>query len=188
MGADRIYAISMKIANNGAFIKQILSKEKYLCDTELNSIHEKFCEKLRLRTTERSENDRSFCSYSFFTKFLAIHSRYTSKDNISSFPIYDGQVKTVIESYKLNTISDLKNFIDCFGRNNKGLDNLFNDLKKTINEKTPQKRTIYLRNYVIFYKLMNVLSIATELDLTTLDQFFWKLGGKIQEERGKEDK
>ena len=48
------------------------------------------------------------------------------------------------------------------------------------------KRTIHLDEYPQFYRLMSIISIATELNLTDLDHIFWTLGDEIQKEEQKE--
>ena len=189
MGADRLYATAMKIANNGMFINKIMCKEKVLSNGELDLIQDRLCEKIKLRATERGEADREFRSYSFVTKFLSIHSLYTSKNNISSFPIYDGQVVTVIKTYKLNELQGLEKFIKLYYKSgiipnhikNK-YDNLNAYFNNTIKGKDRKIRNLILENYGIFYKLMEILSLTTQLDFKKLDQFFWKLGDKIQKE------
>ena len=184
MGADRLYATAIKFARNGQFIDQILKYEQPLNNTMLYKIQKTLCHKLRLRKTEGNGN--KFRSYSFATKFLAIHSKYSliGGEYISLFPIYDGQVDIVIKKYKLNKIEILKKFIEKFNFSNSKEWLTFNQYCKDNNIKT-----IHLDDYVQFYKLMNILSSSTGLNLSQIDRLFWKFGDKIKKrQRRREEK
>lgn len=186
MGADRLYATAMKFAKNGKFIEQIIKQERPLNNTQLKNINETLCQKLSLRKTEGEGNQ--FKSYSFTTKFLAIHSKYRKGGGyISLFPIYDGQVQLVIKKYKLNKIEILKKFIEKFNFSNSKEWLTFNKYCKD-----NKIKTIHLDNYIQFYKLMNILSASTRLNLSQIDRLFWKLGDKlgdkIKKEKEKEEK
>ena len=117
MGADRLYATAMMLVENGKDIEKILKQEQPLSDEQLDMIQNISNKKLSLRKTEGEGNQ--FKSYSFTTKFLAIHSKYRKGGGyISLFPIYDGQVQLVIKKYKLNKIEILKKFIEKFNFSN----------------------------------------------------------------------
>lgn len=183
MGADRLFATAIKFSDHGKFIEAILNKQKPMNDTELNRIKETLCQKLKLRKTEEKEESREFRSYSFATKFLAFHSEYLSECKVSLFPIYDGQVKSVIVKYGLNKIATLKNFIEELGFTEKEEWLAFSNYCHENNIKT-----ICLEEYPQFYKLMNIISLTTGLNLTQLDRLFWRLGDKIQREEAKTQK
>ena len=139
------------------------------------------CKRLKLRKSERDlleDEGKYFRSYSFATKFLAFHSEF--KDNLNNgslFPIYDGQVKTVLTKYKLKRIETLKEFVRKFNKEFEK-DKEWQSFSKYCTKK--KIKTICLENYPEFYKLMRILSLATGLNLTKLDRFFWKLGDDIQ--------
>lgn len=179
MGADRLYATAIEFADHGKFIEQILNQNRPMNNTQLDRIQNTLCQKLKLRSTElklRGEG-KEFKSYSFATKFLAIHSKYSSvgEKYVSLFPIYDGQVKTVITKFKLHKIDTIKEFVTKFK---------FADTEEwlTFYEYCMDNniKTVCLENYPQFYKLMTILSLATELNFSQLDNLFWKLGDKIQ--------
>lgn len=186
MGADRLYATAIKFSRNGQFIDQILKCERPLNNTLLNKIKKTLCNKLHLRKTETKLRGKGneFKSYSFATKFLAIHSKYSliGGEYISLFPIYDGQVDIVIKKYKLNKIEILKKFIEKFNFSNSKEWLTFNQYCKD-----NKIKTIHLDDYTQFYKLMNLLSSSTELNLSQIDRLFWKLGDEIKK-RKKEEK
>ncbi len=171
MGADRVYATTMKFIKSAELIKNVLSQKGPLSNDSLNKIHEALCQKIQL--TE--PGSREFTPYSFATKFLAFHSEYSSVggEGISLFPIYDSQVGTIITKYGLKKKQTLEKFINkwTFTKNQEVFDLL--DYFKNV-------RTIDLRNYPQFYKLMRILSLSTGLNFTQLDRFLWKLGDKVQ--------
>lgn len=179
MGADRLYATAIKFADHGVFIKQILNQDRPMNNTQLDRIHKTLCQKLRLRTTELKlcGVGKEFRSYSFATKFLAIHSKYSSVGGkyISLFPIYDSQVKTVIAKFKLHKIDTIKEFVTKFKFADTKEWQAFYDycIKNNI-------KTVCLENYTQFYKLMRILSLAAKLNFSQIDNLFWKLGDKIQ--------
>lgn len=181
MGADRLYATAMMLAENGKNVEKLLKQEQPLSDEQLDMVKNTLSQELCLRDAElnlRGEESRSFRSYSFVTKFLAIHSKYRKNgEYISLFPIYDGQVKLVIKKYKLNKIEILKKFVESFNFSTSKEWLSFNQYCKDNNIKN-----IHLDDYTQFYKLMNILSSSTELNLSQIDRLFWKLGDKIKRE------
>lgn len=184
MGADRLYATAMMFVENGKDIEKILKQEQPLSNEQLDMIQNISNKKLCLRDTEANlrNGGRDFKSYSFTTKFLAIHSKYRKGGGyISLFPIYDGQVQLVIKKYKLNKIEILKKFIEKFNFSNSKEWLTFNQYCKD-----NKIKTIHLDDYIQFYKLMNILSASTRLNLSQIDRLFWKLGDKIKKEKEKE--
>ena len=181
MGADRLYATAIEFSDHGKFIEQILNQDRPLNNTQLDRIQKTLCQKLKLRKTEeklRGEG-KEFTSYSFATKFLAIHSKYSSigKKYVSLFPIYDGQVKTVIKKFKLNNIHTIEEFVHKFKSEDTKEWIAFYQYCTDNNIKT-----VCLEDYTQFYKLMSLLSLVTELDFSQLDNLFWRLGDKIQKQ------
>ncbi len=188
MGAHRVYATALAFSDQGDTIKEMLEKESLLDDKDLEVIQNTLCQKISLK----DKDSKDFRSYSFATKFLAFHSRYkyNSKNNCSLFPIYDSQVSTVIKKYGLNKIDTLEEFIiksqnKIEQERQKILEKEKNDLDN-YRTKHNLKRTIHLDEYPQFYRLMSIISIATELNLTDLDHIFWTLGDEIQKEEQKE--
>jgi len=185
MGAHRVYATALAFSKHGDTIKEILKKKSPLDNDDLEKIQDTLCQKISLE----DQDSKDFRSYSFATKFLAFHSeyKYYKKDD-SLFPIYDGQVCTVIKKYSLNKINTLEEFITKSKENlelkkQKILEQEKADLDK-YRTKHKLKNTIHLDDYLQFYRLMRILSIATGINnLKRLDRIFWTLGDEIQEEQ-----
>ncbi len=179
MGADRLFATAKLLKKHASKIHNILTRDT-LSNDELKTI-KKICGK-ELELSEILEANH-FHSYSFITKFLKIHALYGMKREI--FPIYDGNVKAVIKKYKLNKIDTLKEIVN--SENAKSKEDAIKILEELEKEKTKTK-TLDIKNYVLFYKIMSILTIVLGTNFHDLDQAFWKLGKDILDEQRKEKK
>ena len=183
MGADHVYDTALAFSKHGDTIEEILKKDSPLNNKDLEKIKDTLCQKI----SPEDQDSKKFRSYSFATKFLAFHSEYKYyKKGDSLFPIYDSQVCTVIKKYGLNKINTLEEFV---GNNTDLKTEIKNKLITEIHELHDDyklKNTIHLDDYPQFYRLMRILSIATEINnLKRLDRIFWTIGDKIQKEEEK---
>ena len=182
MGADRLLATAKLLEEEAPEINNILNKEA------LDNKDLKFIDGICNQKIEGVLGGVKFRSYSFITKFLKIHDKYGKTRKI--FPIYDGNVIAVIKEYKLNEIEKLETIITNSRVDNKQKKNANNILEelREIFSANANKKVIDFKNYVLFYKIMSILTIVLGTNFHDLDQAFWKLGKDILDEQRKEKK
>ena len=143
MGADLVFDTAQKICGIEESLQQIIQKGPSENLEKLTSCFEQL---------KNKGGNRNYYPFSFFTKYLAIHSRILSKEDISKFPIYDRLVEKVIKNSDIySQFTQSKHYKDTHcGRN--------------------------LKQYQNLYHTLEYFSKCTKCDFTSLDKILWLIG------------
>ncbi len=132
MGAEKVFEMAKYIHQNSAMFNNIIQNNDTSCLNKIKKIGNKYY------------------NYTFITKYISIHSRYHSPDNISKFPIYDSRVQAVLANY---------GFV-------KKTSNKYRDYSVFYKKMSEIKDEFIKQN-------------ISDMNFTKLDNYFWILGEKI---------